>query len=62
VIARIHEHLKSLLAAELGHDFPDLDLRATAGPAILFYTTAVSGQPVDAEATVTRLTEMLFAR
>ncbi|HYH52378.1 MAG TPA: TetR/AcrR family transcriptional regulator [Acidimicrobiia bacterium] len=62
VITRIHQHLKSLLAAELGNDFPDLDLRATAGPAILFYTAAVCGQPIDAEVTATRLTELLFAR
>lgn len=60
-IARIHEHLKSLLAAELGDDFPDLDLRATAGPAILIYTAAVCGQQMDAEAMATRLTELLFA-
>jgi AcrR family transcriptional regulator len=60
-IARIHQHLKSLLAAELGDDFPDLDLRATAGPAILVYMAAVCGQPMDAEAMATRLTELLFA-
>lgn len=60
-ISRMHEHLKSLLAAELGDDFPDLDLRATAGPAILVYTAAVCGQPIDAEAIATRLTELLFA-
>src|SRR5947209_2647487 len=37
MVARMHEHLKALLASELGDDFPDLDLRATAGPAILVY-------------------------
>jgi AcrR family transcriptional regulator len=60
-IARMQEHLRSLLAAELGEDFPDLDLRATAGPAILVYQSAVCGQPMDAEAMATRLTELLFA-
>ena len=60
-IARLHEHLKSLLAAELGEDFPDLDLRAAAGPAILIYQAVVCGQPLDAEAIATRLTELLFA-
>jgi AcrR family transcriptional regulator len=60
-IVRIHEHLRSLLAAELGDDFPDLDLRATAGPAILIYSAAVCGQPIDAEAMATRLTDLLFA-
>jgi AcrR family transcriptional regulator len=61
VISRMHEHLRSLLAAELGDDFPDLDLRATAGPAIIVYTAAICGQPIDAEAMATRLTEYLFA-
>jgi AcrR family transcriptional regulator len=60
-IARMQEHLRSLLAAELGEDFPDLDLRATAGPAILIYQAAVCGQPLDAEAMATRLTDLLFA-
>jgi AcrR family transcriptional regulator len=60
-IAQMHRHLTSRLAAELGEDFPDLDLRATAGPAILLYTTAVCGQPIDPEAMATRLTELLFA-
>jgi AcrR family transcriptional regulator len=60
-IARMQHHLRSLLAAELGEDFPDLDLRATAGPAILVYQAAVCGQPMDAEAMATRLTELLFA-
>ncbi len=60
-IARMHEHLRSLLAAELGEDFPDLDLRAAAGPAILIYQAAVCGQPIDADAIATHLTELLFA-
>ena len=60
-IAGMHEHLKALLASELGDDFPDLDLRATAGPAILVYQAAICGQPVDADAMAERLTELLFA-
>jgi AcrR family transcriptional regulator len=60
-IQRMHVHLRSLLAAELGEDHPDLDLRATAGPAILIYQAAVCGQPMDAEAMAERLTTLLFA-
>jgi len=60
-IAGMHEHLKALLASELGDDFPDLDLRATAGPAILVYQAAICGQPMDAEAMAERLTTLLFA-
>ena len=59
-VARMHEHLRSRLAAELGDDFPDLDLRASAGPAILVYTAAISGQPIDAAAMAARLTELMF--
>src|ERR1700710_270745 len=40
MINRMQTHLRDLLASELGEDFPDLDLRATAGPAILFYPAA----------------------
>jgi AcrR family transcriptional regulator len=60
VVARIHQHLKTLLAAELGDDFPELDLRASAGPAILIYTAAISGQPIDPETMAARLTDLMF--
>ena len=61
MIARLHEHLRSLLASELGEDFPDLDLRASAGPAILLWQSAICGNPIDSDAMATRLTELLFA-
>ena len=60
-IARMQEFLAERIGAELGEDFPDLDLRATAGPAIIFYTAAVCGKPMDAEAMADRLTALLFA-
>jgi AcrR family transcriptional regulator len=60
-IARMHDHLRSLLAAELGEDHPDLDLRAAAGPAILIYMAAVCGNPIEADAMADRLTSLLFA-
>jgi AcrR family transcriptional regulator len=59
-LQRMHDHLRSLLAAELGEDHPDLDLRATAGPAILLYLAAVCGKPVD-DAFVDRLVTLLLA-
>ena len=61
IIAGMHQHLRSLLASELGEDFPDLDLRATAGPAILVYQAAICGQPLDTDAMAERLTTLLFA-
>jgi AcrR family transcriptional regulator len=60
-LARMQEFLVDRLSAALGADFPDLDLRATAGPAILFYLAAVCGRPVDADALADRLTALLFA-
>src|SRR5439155_20009032 len=61
MIARLQDHLRSLLASELGEDFPDLDLRASAGPAILIYRAAICGQPMDVDAITDRLTALLFA-
>jgi len=61
MINRLQTHLRTLLASELGEDFPDLDLRATAGPAILFYQAAVCGEPMDVDEMVERLTKLLFA-
>jgi len=60
-LARMHEFLVERIAAELGADIPDLELRATAGPAILFYMAAVCGKPIEAEAMAERLTTLLFA-
>jgi AcrR family transcriptional regulator len=60
-IDRMHQHLRALLATELGDDHPELDLRATAGPAILIYQAAVCGKPLDAPVMAKRLTELLFA-
>jgi AcrR family transcriptional regulator len=57
----LHQHLRAQLALALGEDEPDLDMRAAAGPAILIYTRAICGQPMDAAATAERLTRLLFA-
>jgi AcrR family transcriptional regulator len=61
-LARMHEFLVDRLTAELGADAPDLELRAKAGPAILFYTTAIRGEQIDADAMAEHLTALLFAR
>lgn len=61
MVSRIHAHLRCLLAAALGEDFPDLDLRAMAAPAILIYQAAVCGQQMDSDALVERLTQLLFS-
>ena len=56
----LHLHLRGLLAQVLGDDHPDLDLRASAGPAILTYTAAICGKPMDAPAIADRLAELLL--
>ncbi|MCU1356742.1 MAG: TetR family transcriptional regulator [Acidimicrobiales bacterium] len=61
MLDHLHLHLRTLLASELGEDHPDLDLRASAGPAILIYTAAICGKPMDAEAMAERLADLLFA-
>jgi AcrR family transcriptional regulator len=60
-ISRMHEHLRGLLAAELGEDDPDLDVRAAVGPAVLIYQSAVCGKPMDTGPFVERLTQLLFS-
>jgi AcrR family transcriptional regulator len=60
-ISRMHEHLRGLLAAELGDDDPDLDVRAAVGPAVLIYQSAVCGKPMDTGPFVERLTQLLFS-
>ncbi|QXC59401.1 TetR/AcrR family transcriptional regulator [Aquihabitans sp. G128] len=57
----LHAHLRSLLAEVLGDDHPDLDLRATAGPAILIYGAAICGKPMDTAAMAERLAALLLA-
>ena len=60
-IAGKHEFLRSRIAAVLGDDCPDLDLRAAAGPAILFYNAVVCGKPMDAAGMADQLTDLVFA-
>src|ERR1700712_1579260 len=61
MIDGLHQHIRGLLAQVLGPDHPDLDLRASAGPAILIYTAAICGKPIDPEAMADRLTTLLLA-
>jgi AcrR family transcriptional regulator len=60
IVANMHDHLRGLIASELGEDFPDLDLRAAIGPAVLIHQAAMCGRPADADM-VDRLTALLFA-
>ena len=50
------------LAAVLGDDQPDLDLRAQAGPAILLYQASICGEQLHCPELAQQLTELMFAR
>ena len=60
-IMKLHLFLHDRLAAALGEDHPELDVRAQAGPAVLFYRASVCGEPLPAEELATQLTAMMFA-
>jgi AcrR family transcriptional regulator len=60
-VCRMHAFLVERLAAELGDDFPDLDMRASIGPAMIFYTGVVRGEKVDIDDEVDRLIALMFA-
>jgi AcrR family transcriptional regulator len=60
-ISRMHDHLRGLLATLLGDDHPDLDILATAGPAILIYQAAVCGNQEHAQETADRVADLLLA-
>ena len=60
-IQRMHDHLRGLLAQVHGEDHPDLDLLATAGPAILIYQAAVCGNAEYAEEMADRVADLLLA-
>ena len=60
-IRRMHDFLRDRLAAELGDDDPELDLRATVGQSILFFQAAVCGKPMDPDEMADRLTTLVFA-
>jgi AcrR family transcriptional regulator len=60
-VMKLHLFLQDRLAAVLGDDHAELDVRAQAGPAVLIYRASVCGEPLPAEELATQLTAMMFA-
>jgi AcrR family transcriptional regulator len=57
---KIDLYLRERLAAGLGADHPEIELRAQAGPAILFYQSLVVRQKYDPAALAGHITDALF--
>jgi AcrR family transcriptional regulator len=60
-VMKLHLYLHDRLAAVLGDDHPELDVRAQAGPAVLVYRASVCGEPLPAEDLAAQLTDMVFS-
>jgi AcrR family transcriptional regulator len=60
-IMKLHLYLRERIAAVLGEDHPELDVRAQAGPAVLLYRGSICAEQLDAAGTADLLTAMVFA-
>lgn len=60
-IMKLHLYLRERIAAVLGEDHPELDVRAQAGPAILVYQGGICAEQLDAPGLADALTAMIFA-
>jgi AcrR family transcriptional regulator len=57
-LRRLREHLRMLIAREVGEDDPDLDLRVDFGPGVLLQRAMLLGEPMDDPATLARLVDV----
>ena len=46
-LCRVRDHLRMLIAREVGDDDPDLDLRVDFGPGVLLQRSMLMGEVVD---------------
>lgn len=60
-ILKLHLYLSERIAAVLGDDHPELDVRAQAGPAVLMYRASICAEQLDAAGMADQLTAMVFA-
>ncbi len=60
-IMKLHLYLRERIAAVLGEDHPELDVRAQAGPAVLLYRGSICAEELDASGMADELTAMVFA-
>jgi AcrR family transcriptional regulator len=57
-LARVRDHLRMLIAREVGEDDPDLDLRVDFGPGVLLQRSMLLGEPMDDPAALARLVDV----
>ncbi len=56
----VREHLRRLIAREVGDDDPDLDLRVDFGPGVLVQRSLLFGESIDDPAVLARLVDMVL--
>ena len=54
----VRDHLRMLIAREVGDDDPDLDLRVDFGPGVLLQRAMLLGEPMDDPAELARLVDV----
>ena len=54
----VRDHLRKLIAREVGPDDPDLDLRVDFGPGVLLQRAMLLGEPMDDPAALARLVDV----
>jgi len=57
-LRRVREHVRMLIAREVGEDDPDLDLRVDFGPGVLLQRAMLLGEPTHDPASLARLVEV----
>ncbi len=57
-LCRVRDHLRMLIAREVGDDDPDLDLRVDFGPGVLLQRAMLLGEPMDDPAELARLVDV----
>ncbi len=56
----VRDHLRRLIAREVGDDDPDLDLRVDLGPGLLVHRSLLFGEAIDDPDLLVRLVEMVL--
>ncbi len=57
-LRRVRDHLRMLIAREVGDDDPDLDLRVDFGPGVLLQRAMLLGEPIDDPVELARLVDV----
>lgn len=60
-IQALHAYLRDRIAAVIGDDHPELDVRAQTGPSVLLYQGAICAEELDAEGLADHLSALIFS-